>query len=146
MKIDFSALNLVCIESNVAPATPDIFINQNSVTFTRKLLEVLNYPAHVLVQLDAKNRVFAVRACKSNEQRAFKFSKPKGEQQPTLVICNKNLMKPIRECTADIWEPKKRYKISGFWVADAKTMCFDLNEAVPKSYFSEKRQAEVDDE
>ena len=40
--------------------------------------------------------VFAVRMCKSSEQRGYKFSKPKGEQKATVSITNKNLVDPIR--------------------------------------------------
>ena len=32
------------------------------------------------------------------------------------------------------WIPGKRYKVRGFWVADAKTMCFDLNEGVQEDF------------
>ena len=30
--------------------------------------------------------------------------------------------------------PGKRYKVRGFWVADAKTMCFDLNEGIQEDF------------
>jgi len=134
------------IEGNPEWELVDIYQDEG-ITFSKKLLEDLSYPSHVLFQLDAKNRVFAIRPCRSNEQRAFVFSKPRNEQQTTLSISNKNLLKPIRECTADIWEPKERYKIEGFWVADAKTMCFDLNEEIPKSYWSDSyKKNEADDE
>ena len=69
MKFDFNALNFEILDANTN-AYPDIFINQNGVTFTKKVLDDLNYPAFVLCQLDAKNKVFAVRMCKSSEQRA----------------------------------------------------------------------------
>ena len=58
MKFDFNALNFEILDANTN-AYPDIFINQNGVTFTKKVLDDLNYPAFVLCQLDAKNKVFA---------------------------------------------------------------------------------------
>ena len=76
MNFDFSALNFETIDSNIN-AYPDMFLNQNGVTFTKKVLEDLGYPAFVLCLLDAKARVFAIRSCKSNEPKGFKFSKPK---------------------------------------------------------------------
>ena len=133
MKFDFSALNFETLDANVN-AYPDIFINQNGVTFTKKVVEDLGYPAYVLCQLDAKNRVFAVRMCKSNEPRGFKFSKPKGEQKTTVSITNKNLVEPIRSAMGKEWERDKRYRVRGFWVADAKTMCFDLSEGVQEDF------------
>ena len=66
MNFDFSALNFETIDSNIN-AYPDMFLNQNGVTFTKKVLEDLGYPAFVLCLLDAKARVFAIRSCKSNE-------------------------------------------------------------------------------
>lgn len=101
------------------------------MTFTRKVVEALGYPAQILCQLDAKNRVFAIRSCRKDEARAFKFSKPKEEQKSTICITTKNLLDPLRKCTADIWQKGLRYKVTGFWVADAKVMCFDLNEGEP---------------
>ena len=133
MKFDFNALSFEVLDAN-SNSSPDIFFNQNGLTFSRKVVEDLGYPPQILCQLDAKNRVFAIRACRKDESRAFKFSKPKEEQKSTISLSGKNLLDPLRKCTADIWKKGVRYKVTGFWVADAKTMCFDLNEAVPQNY------------
>ena len=133
MNFDFSALNFETIDSNTN-AYPDMFLNQNGVTFTKKVLEDLGYPAYVLCLLDAKARVFAIRSCKSNEPKGFKFSKPRGEQKGVVTISNKNLLDPLRAVTGEDWIPGKRYRVRGFWVADAKTMCFDLNEGVQEDF------------
>ena len=119
MNFDFSALNFETIDSNIN-AYPDMFLNQNGVTFTKKVLEDLGYPAF--------------RSCKSNEPKGFKFSKPRGEQKGVVTISNKNLLDPLRAVTGEDWIPGKRYKVRGFWVADAKTMCFDLNEGVQEDF------------
>ena len=42
MNFDFSALNFETIDSNIN-AYPDMFLNQNGVTFTKKVLEDLGY-------------------------------------------------------------------------------------------------------
>ncbi len=133
MKFDFNALSFETLDANVN-AYPDMFVNVNGVTFTKKVVEDLGYPAYVLCQLDAKNKVFAIRMCKSNEPKGFKFSKPRGEQKGTVSISNKNLLEPLRRCMAESWQPDKRYKVTGFWVADAKTMCFDLSEGVQEDF------------
>ena len=70
MNFDFSALNFETIDSNIN-AYPDMFLNQNGVTFTKKVLEDLSYPAFVLCLLDAKARVFAIRSCKSNRTKGL---------------------------------------------------------------------------
>ncbi len=133
MNFDFSALNFETIDSNIN-AYPDMFLNQNSVTFTKKVLEDLSYPANVLCLLDAKAKVFAIRMCKSNEPKGFKFSKPRGEQKGVVTISNKNLLDPLRAVTGEDYIPGKRYRVRGFWVADAKTMCFDLNEGIQEDF------------
>lgn len=133
MAIDFASLNFETLDANLN-AYPDMFINQSGVTFTKKVMEDMGYPAYVLCQLDVKNRVFAVRMCKSNEQRAFKFSKSKTEQKSTVSINSKNVTEAIRETMKGNWMPDKRYRVRGFWVADAKTMCFDLSEATQESF------------
>ena len=111
-----------------------MFLNQNGVTFTKKVLEDLGYPAFVLCLLDAKAKVFAIRSCKSNEPKEFKFSKPRGEQKGVVTISDKNLLDTLRAVTGEDWIPGKRYRVRGFWVADAKTMCFDLNEGVQEDF------------
>lgn len=134
MKFDFNALQFDIIDPN-ANSTPEIYFNQSGLSFSTKAVELLGYPAHVICQLDAKNRVFAVRACRKDEGKAFKFSKSKEEQQKnTICITLKNLLEPLRKCTADIWEKGVRYKVQGFWVAEYKTLCFDLNEGEPQPY------------
>ena len=133
MKFDFSTLNFETLDPQVN-AYPDIFVNVNGVTFTKKVVEDLGYPAYVRCMLDAKARVFAVRMCKSNEPRGFKFSKPRGEQKTTINLTSKNIIDPIRAAMADTWDAKKRYRVRGFWVADEKTMCFDLSEGVQEDF------------
>ena len=103
MNFDFSALNFETIDSNIN-AYPDMFLNQNGVTFTKKVLEDLGYPAFVLCLLDAKARVFAIRSCMSNEPKGFKFSKPRGEQKGVVTISNKNLLDPLRAVLCSSWQ------------------------------------------
>lgn len=77
--------------------------------------------------------------------KAFKFSKPKGEQKATVSITNKNLLEPVRKCMGSAWKAEKRYKVTGFWVAEAKTMCFDLSEGVQEDYRSNGADEEGDE-
>lgn len=131
---DFKSLNLEIIDPHTN-YTPDIYFNQNGLTFSTKAVEMLDYPRMVICQLDAKKRVFTVSASKEDEAKAFKFSKPKEEQQKSTVsITLKNLLEPLRKCTSDLWEKGVRYKVAGFWVDEYKTLCFDLNEGEPVPY------------
>ena len=80
MNFDFSALNFETIDANIN-AYPDMFLNQNGVTFTKKVLEDLGYPAYVLCLLDAKAKVFAIRMCKSNEPKGFQILQAEGRSE-----------------------------------------------------------------
>lgn len=75
MKFDFDALNFEILDANTN-AYPDIFINQNGVTFTKKVLDDLNYPAFVLWR-SLTLMVFAVRMCGS-EQRGLQVLQAEG--------------------------------------------------------------------
>ena len=70
------------------------------------------------------------------EQRAegLQVLQAEGEQKGVVTISNKNLLDPLRAVTGEDWLPGKRYRVRGFWVADAKTMCFDLNEGVQEDF------------
>ena len=47
-KIDFSALKLTIMDFNAySHNDPEIFINRNGITFSRGVLENLNYPSYV---------------------------------------------------------------------------------------------------
>lgn len=84
-KIDFSALKLTVMDFNAYSHTdPEIFVNRSGITFSRGVLETLNYPSYVQYLIDPKSHVFAVRACKGNETKAKPFSKPRDEQTATV--------------------------------------------------------------
>lgn len=61
---DFKNINFELIDINVN-STPDLYINRATITFSKKVLEDMNYPANVQYCISPENRVFAIRACKS---------------------------------------------------------------------------------
>ena len=69
MAIDFSSITLEFVDISTN-ATPDIYINQNSITFSKRVLEELNYPQNVQFGIDAAQHIFAIKPCKGNESRA----------------------------------------------------------------------------
>lgn len=70
MNFDFSALNFETIDSNIN-AYPDMYHNQSGVTFSKKVLEDLGYPAYVLCLLDAKARVLRSVCARATSRRAL---------------------------------------------------------------------------
>lgn len=127
MAINFSNINLEVLDLSTN-ATPDIFINQNGITFSKRVLEDLNYPQNVQYCTDPENKVFAIRVCKSNEAKAVSFSKPRSEQTNTLGCGNKNLHDVLVLLIPD-FQPKKRYKVTGEFDAENRVMYYDMSAA-----------------
>lgn len=126
---NFKGLTFEIIDLNVN-ATPDVYINRNSITFSKKVLEDLNYPANVQYCLNAASKVFAIRVCKSNDAKATPFSKPKTDQTQTLSTSNKNLVESIKALMVDGYNPEMRYKVAGHFDQESRTMYYDMEEAV----------------
>ena len=127
MAIKFSNINLEVLDLTTN-ATPDIFINQNGITFSKRVLEDWNYPQNVQYCNDPANSVFAIRVCKSNEAKAAAFSKPRTEQTNTLSCNNKNLHDVVAALITD-YQPKKRYKVVGEFDAENRVMYYDMSAA-----------------
>lgn len=140
MAIKFNMINLEVIDINTN-ATPDIFINQNCITFSKRVLEDLKYPQNVQYCVDNANKVFAIRGCKGNEAKATQFSKPKDEQTKTLSCNNKNLRDVIVAMIPD-YDPKKRYKITGEYDSENRVMYYDMTTAEECTYRSNEEKSE----
>jgi len=131
-KIDVSKLNLQVLDITTN-ASPDIFVNVTGITFTKRVLEDMNYPSHVQYSTDVDNKVFGIKACRSEDKGAVPFSKPRGEQIYTVICNNKNVTETIRVMMKGVWKDKKRYKVTGFML-DKKTMIFVLPEGVQEDF------------
>lgn len=108
---------------------PNIFVNLNGITFSKRVIEDMGYPAYVTFMLDYENGFLGVRACKSNDSKAIKFSKPKEKQTSTVSIGNKVVRTVIRRYMQGKWKDDSRYKIAGTLFPAEKTMVFDLSAA-----------------
>lgn len=129
MAIDFSSITLEFVDISTN-ATPDIYINQNSITFSKRVLEELNYPQNVQFGTDVAQHIFAIKPCKSNEARATPFSKPKAEQTSVLSMGNKNLFEIVTKLMPD-YKPGSgiRYKVTGVLDMENKIMYYDMTTA-----------------
>lgn len=130
---DFKNITFEIIDINVN-ATPDIYINKNGITFSRRVLEDLNYPQNVQYSISAPDRVFAIRACKSNESKPAPFSKPRGEQVNTLNTTNKNIVDAVRALLPKGGKTDKRYRVTGHFDSEGRIMYFDMDEAKEDNY------------
>lgn len=134
MAIDFSKINLEVIDISTN-ADPDIYINQNGITFSKRVLEDLNYPQNVQYGFDPTQHIFAIKVCKSNESRAAAFSKPCAEQTTTLSCGNKNLKEVVVKMIPN-YSAKKRYKVTGEFDSENRVMYFDMSTVEESSFRS----------
>ena len=125
--INFASVNLEVIDINTN-VSPDIYINSTGVTISRRVLEDMSYPQTVQFCTNPSQRIFAIRICKSNESKAVTFSKPKGEQTSTLSLANRNLYAMVTALIPD-YQLKSRYKVTGQYDAEGRTMYFDMASA-----------------
>lgn len=132
MAINFSNINLEVVDLNIN-ATPDLFLNQNCITFSRRVLEDMNYPQYVQYCVDASQKIFAIRSCKGTETKATPFAKPKAEQSGTLSTTNKNLRDVMSAMITD-YNSKKRYKVVGQYDSENRVMYFDMAIAEEANY------------
>ncbi len=109
--------------------TPDVHITQNGITFSLKCIEDMGYPQYITPMIDVKNKAFAIKACKADNEHAIRFSKPKGEQKRAIATSFSAIRRMIRGVMSEQWQPKNRYHITGIWYAEAKAMVFNLNTA-----------------
>ncbi|QUH18539.1 hypothetical protein [Alkaliphilus sp. B6464] len=141
-QMNFEDFQFEIIDIEIA-GTPDMHITQNGITFTRRLIEDMGYPQYVQPMVDIKNKVFALKACKAESERAIRFSKPKGEQKKALSTSNNTIRYMLRNIMKDEWKEENRYHITGKWFADAKAMIFNLNSAKELPPFSVHRKNDI---
>ena len=130
---DFKNISFDIIDLTVN-ASPDIYINKCGISFTKKVLEDLGYPANVQYCISAENKVFAIRVCRSNDAKSTPFSKPRAEQTTTLSTNNKNFVESVKALLKDSQDPNMRYKVTGHFDSESKTMFFDMEEAVEEAF------------
>lgn len=133
MMKDFKNISFDIIDLTVN-ASPDIYINKCGISFTKKVLEDLGYPANVQYCISAENKVFAIRVCRSNDAKSTPFSKPRAEQTTTLSTNNKNFVESVKALLKDSQDPNMRYKVTGHFDSESKTMFFDMEEAVEEAF------------
>lgn len=136
MAINFSNINLEVIDININ-ATPDIYVNANGITFSKRVLEDMGYPQNVQYCMDASQHILAIHACKSNKAKATPFSKPRGEQTATLSTSNRNIRDVVAQLIPD-YDSTKRYKVTGEYDAENKNMYFDMSTAVESAFRAQK--------
>lgn len=142
---DFKNITFEVIDININ-ATPDIYINKSGITFSKRVLEDLNYPANVQYSISTSDRVFAIRACKSNEAKTVPFSKPRAEQNSTLNTGNKNLVEAVRALMPKSCKLNQRYRVTGHFDSEGRIMYFDMDEIVEDNFRQKPTEGDAGDD
>ena len=105
----------------------------NGLTFSKHVLEDMNDPQNVQYCTDPAHSVFVARVCKSNEAKAAPFCKPRAGQTSTCSTGNRNL-KDVAARMIPNCDRTKRYKVTGHYDPDGKTMYFVMTEAEESAF------------
>ncbi len=126
--MDFSKYAFEVIDVSVR-GTPEMYVNINGITISKKAIEDMSYPTYVRPLIDTTHKAFALQTCKQTDERAMKFSKARGEQDSGINLSATAVMRTIRTLMRDSWHDNKRYRIAGIYYPDAKAMVYDLSSA-----------------
>ena len=128
MSINLNEISLQIIDLSLNPEL-DIYVNTTGITFSKKVIETLGYPAHVQFCIASSHSIFAIKVCRICDVKSVPFIKDKAKKNNTLCISNKNLKETITSKMPN-YNPNQRYKITGEFDPAHRIMYFDLNSAV----------------
>ncbi|WP_244165985.1 hypothetical protein [Pseudolactococcus raffinolactis] len=100
-------------------------INKNFVTFSKVIVQELDYPAQVLIAFNKDTKVMGIQVCRAKTRGSFKFSKPESEQKGIVQIMNKNLKETLLHIMPE-WEVDRRYKVEEIHIPEDKAFVFEL--------------------
>ena len=101
-------------------------VNKNFITFSKGIVQELDYPSHVLIAFNKETKVMGIQVCRAKTRGFFSFSKPESEQKRTVQMMNKNLRETLFNIM-DEWNESKRYKIEGIHIPEDKAFIFELS-------------------
>ncbi len=101
-------------------------LNKNVITFSKGIVEELNYPNQVLFAFNKDTKVMGIQVCRSTTKLSFKFSKNKEKQKGVVTISNRNLREALLHMMDD-WDSSKRYRVEGIYLPEDKAFIFELS-------------------
>lgn len=102
-------------------------VNKNFVTFSKGIVQSLEYTAHVLVAFNKDTKVMGIQVCREKTRGAFSFSKPVGEQKGIVQVGHKNLKETLLTIMSE-WKSDKRYRVEGIHIPEDKAFFFELKD------------------
>ncbi|HEM3638348.1 TPA: hypothetical protein U1C32_001528 [Streptococcus suis] len=121
----FKDFNLEVVTVERASFDFSMTINKNFVTFSKGIVQELDYPAQVLIAFNKDTKVMGIQVCRAKTRGSFKFSKPESEQKGIVQVMNKNLKETLLHIMPD-WKVDRRYKVEGIHIPEDKAFVFEL--------------------
>ena len=101
-------------------------VNKNFITFSKGIVQELDYPSYVLIAFNKETKVMGIQVCRAKTRGSLSFSKTESEQKRTVQMMNKNLRETLFYIM-DEWNESKRYKIEGIHIPEDKAFIFELS-------------------
>lgn len=114
---------------NFNEGVPYVSITKNGVTFNKSVIMKLNYPHHVILLINAKEKILAIQSCDENRPNAANFYNEERQNNVFSVRWNsKDLLNNIKAMMG--WDyTKESYRVEGTLLPEESAMLFDLNNA-----------------
>ena len=121
----FKDFNLEVVTVERASFDFSMTINKNFVTFSKGIVQELDYPAQVLIAFNKDTKVMGIQVCRAKTRGSFKFSKPESEQKGIVQVMNKNLKETLLHIMPE-WKVDRKYKVEGIHIPEDKAFVFEL--------------------
>ena len=113
---------------NFNEGVPYVSVTTNGMTFNKAVIMKLDYPAHVLLLINDKEKKIALVPCDETDANSTTFYKQKKNNVLSVRWNGRDLLNTIQAMMG--WDLKQEaYKVEGLLLKDEHAMLFDLKTA-----------------
>ena len=113
---------------NFDEGVPYVSITKNGVTFNKAVIMKLNYPANVVLLINAEEKVIAIQKCTSDVKNSTTFYKENEKNILSVRWNARDLLNTLQDITG--WDlSKDSYRVDGVLIVEENAMLFDLKTA-----------------
>ena len=113
---------------NFDEGVPYVSITKNGVTFNKAVIMKLNYPANVVLLINAEEKVIAIQECTPDVKNSTTFYKENEKNILSVRWNARDLLNTLQDITG--WDlSKDSYRVDGILVVEENAMLFDLKTA-----------------
>lgn len=113
---------------NFDEGVPYVSITKNGVTFNKAVIMKLNYPANVVLLINAEEKVIAIQKCTPDVQNSTTFYKANEKNILSVRWNARDLLNTLQEITK--WNlAQDSFRVDGVLVVEEDAMVFDLKTA-----------------